>query len=312
MPRPAPSKVTTLVLLGIGTLAASTAAPFIKLAGDMNPLTITAGRLLGAGLLYLVAGRDALAGWRKLSREDKRGLLIGAPFLALHFACWIGAMSFTDLPSAVLLLVIQPLVGSFLGAKLFRERVTPGIYVALVLALIGLAIITYEDIQLSTRHLFGDILAAAGSLMIIGFFAFGKRLRPRLTFTSYMTLTYGGAGLCAAVLVAVSGVKVLGYPTESYLWLLALILITTGVGHALINYTLPYTRLFTTNLVVFAEPVLAIAAAVLFIPGETVTVSEIIGGAFLMAGLFVGVRDERRTSAEPSSGEVAGESAAAP
>ena len=308
---PEPSKRLVLILLGIGTVAASTAAPFIKLAGEMNPLTITAGRLLGAGLLYLIAGRDVRRQWKKLTWEDKRALLYGAPFLALHFACWIGAMSFTDLPSAVLLLVIQPIVGSFLGAKLFGEKVTSGVYIALVLALIGLTIITYEDIQLSTRHLIGDALAAVGSLLIIGFFAFGKRLRPKLTFTSYMTLTYGGAGICALFLVIVSGAQVVGYSAESYFWLLALILITTGVGHALINYTLPFTRLFTTNLVVFAEPVLAIAIAVMFVPGETVTISEMIGGAFLMAGLFVGVRDERR-NAVSSTKELAGESAAAP
>jgi drug/metabolite transporter (DMT)-like permease len=287
-----PSHARTLSVLAVGTLAISTAAPFITLA-KMHPLTLAAGRLLGVAVLYGVVGRDVLSQWKGLSPQYRRRLIFATPLLTAHFACWIGAFSFTDLPSAVLLLVLQPLLASWFGSRVFREKVTPGILGALALALVGLGLITYDDLTLSSAHLFGDLLVAIASLSMIGFLSVGKQLRPRLSFPAYMSLTYGGAGVWALALVLLFGVRVLGYPPASYGWLLGLILLTTGVGHAAINYVLPHMRLFTLNITVVVEPVLAIVASVLFL-GGSVTVAEVLGGAFLIAALLVGVRDETR------------------
>ena len=103
-------------------------------------------------------------------------------------------------------------------------------------------------------------------------------------------------GKWALLLVIVFGAPVATYPIESYGWLLGLVVITTGIGHAALNYVLPYVRLFTVNLATVAEPVLSIVAAVLFL-GESVTLSEICGGALLIAALFLGMRDELRPRA---------------
>ena len=280
----------TLPVLIAGTLAISTAAPFIKLA-QMSPLTLTAGRLIGVALLYAVIGRDVVAAWRALSPKDRRLIIFGTPLLAGHFACWIAAFEFTDLPSAVLLLVLQPILGSLFGARVFREHVTRGAVAALALAVVGLALIVWDDLQLSWRHLFGDALVAIAALLITLFFSIGKRLRPRMSFPAYMSLTYGSAGLWALLLLLVARAPVTGYTPSSYYWLLGLIFITTGIGHAALNYALPYARLFTVNLMTVAEPVLAILAAVLWL-GESVTGAELAGGALLVVALLVGVRDE--------------------
>ena len=61
-------------------------------------------------------------------------------------------------------------------------------------------------------------------------------------------------------------------------------------------------RLFTVNLTVFAEPVIAILSAVLFI-GQDVTDLEMIGGAFLLSGLLIGINDERRLKGETTPSE---------
>lgn len=285
-----PSSASTASIIIIGTVAVSSAAPFIKLAG-MHPLTLTAGRLLGVALLYALVGRDFIAQWRGLTRPERRRLLLGMPLLAGHFACWITAFNFTDLPSAVLLLVLQPLIASWFGARVFRERVTRGILITMTLALAGLALITFDDLRMSQRHLIGDALVAVGAVFIISFMSVGKNLRPRLSFSAWMTLAYGGAGVWAAAGVFIMKAPIVGYPAESYGWLVALIIITTGIGHAALNYVLPYVRLFTVNLATVAEPVIAIGASMLFL-AETVTSAEVIGGGLLTAAMFVGMRDE--------------------
>ena len=295
MSEASPNRIKTFGVLIVGTIAVSTAAPFIKLA-EMHPLTLTTGRLLGVAILYAFVGRDFVSEWRRLSRRDKRTLAFASPLLTGHFACWIGAFSYTDLPSAVLLLVLQPLFASILGAHIFRERVTRGIAVSLLVAVAGLALIVYDDLRFSTNHLIGDALVALGAIFIISFLSVGKNLRPRLSFSSWMTLAYGGAGLWALALTLVFDAPIAIYPAESYGWLLGMVVITTGIGHAALNYVLPYVRLFTVNLATVAEPVLSIIAAVLFL-SETVTVAEIGGGALLIAALFLGVRDELRPRA---------------
>jgi drug/metabolite transporter (DMT)-like permease len=300
-----PSKLLVSFALIFGIIAASTAAPLIKFAAEMSPLVITAGRLLGAALIYLLIGRDALSAWRSLDSRDRRNLFYAAPFLAGHFAFWIAGFQFTDLPSAVLLLAVEPLVGAIVGARVHGEKNTRAVYITIAVAVIGLLVITYDDLQMSWRHLFGDLLVVIGTLLIIGFFSFGKRLRPKISFTSYMTLTYGLAGMWALVFVVITDAPVLSYSAGSYGALLVLIVVTTCIGHALINYTLPYTRLFMVNAIVLAEPVLAISMAAAFL-GQTITGSEVVGGTLVIVALFISLRDEgRRTETSPTSDRIA-------
>jgi drug/metabolite transporter (DMT)-like permease len=221
--------------------------------------------------------------------------MLAGPFLAAHLCCWVWAFQYTDLPSAVLLLVLQPLFAAWMGSRIFREKITPSAVGAVGLAVVGLLIITFDDLTISSRHLVGDALAAAASLFMVIFMALGRKLRPHLSLPAYMTLTYGGAGLWSLLMALIVGAPFVGYPASSYMWLLGLIVITTGIGHAAFNYVLPHVRLFTVNIATVAEPALSILAAVLFL-GQKLTPLELAGGTFLMAALFVGVRDERKGS----------------
>ena len=148
-----------------------------------------------------------------------------------------------------------------------------------------------QSLALSPIYPDRTLLVAVGAVFIISFMSVGKNLRPRLSFSAWMTLAYGGAGVWAAAGVFIMKAPIVGYPAESYGWLVALIIITTGIGHAALNYVLPYVRLFTVNLATVAEPVIAIGASMLFL-AETVTSAEVIGGGLLTAAMFVGMRDE--------------------
>ena len=302
-PSSRPSLLRLFGTLTVGTIAISTSAPFIKLAG-MRPFALASGRLLGVAILYALVGRDLASAWRGLERRERARAIFAGMFLAAHLGCWIWAFEFTDLPSAVLLLVLQPLFAAWFGSFVFREKVTSSAITAVILAIAGLLIITFDDLTISPTQLVGDALAAAASLFMVIFMSLGRTLRPRMSLPAYMTMTYGGAGVWSLILALLMGVPLLGYPTSSYLWLLGLIFITTGVGHAAFNYVLPHVRLFTVNIATVAEPALSILGAVLFL-GQRLTVYELMGGILLVAALFVGVRDEKQGTAATQIEQVA-------
>jgi drug/metabolite transporter (DMT)-like permease len=89
-----------------------------------------------------------------------------------------------------------------------------------------------------------------------------------------------------------SGVPVLHGRPGAILWLGALVIVTTVAGHGLLNLAARHVGLFTVNLVIVLEPVLAIAlGAALF--GATVGTLTALGGALLIVAVLVGMRPAR-------------------
>ena len=65
--------------------------------------------------------------------------------------------------------------------------------------------------------------------------------------------------------------------------------VTTFIGHGLLNLAASYVPLFTLNLVIVLEPAIAIALGVLLF-GATVNRAQAAGGAILIAAVLVGLR----------------------
>ncbi len=290
---------TMSAVMVAAVLAVSLAAPTISVLA-IPAASIAAWRLLGAGSVYGVFAGGFRQLWRV--RTDRaifaRSSLAGL-VLSLHFLAWISAFDYTDLASAVLLLVIQPAFAALLGRWVFGEPLRPGMGWALLLAVAGLALIVFDDLTWSRRALIGDGLSVASSAAIAVFYVVARPLRDKVPFAGYMTATYGFAGTITLVVALVLASPLSGYGAREWGLLALLVVVPTGVGHALMNVALKYVRLFTINLAVVGEPICAIAIAAIWL-GMPLTIVEGVGGAILAMSLFVGFRDERVPETQPA------------
>ena len=302
------SRARLLLSLAMGTVAVSFASVLIRLAqaAGMGTLSIAAWRLLFASLILVpyawLTRREEL---RSLSRRELGLLGVSGFFLGLHFATWIGSLGYTSVASSVVLVSMGPVfVG--LGSWLFlRER--PGLLLSLgiVLAAVGSVVISWGDLGQGEDQLLGDLLALAGAVMVAGYLMIGRMVRGRLSLATYVTVVYGGAMLTLLAIVLVGRQPMLGFQPVAYVWVLGLALGPQIVGHSTLNWALRYLSATFVSIVTLAEPIGSGLLAYLIL-GEAVTVSTLVGGALVLAGIYIASRAELASARRKRAGQGAG------
>ena len=302
------SRARLLLSLAMGTVAVSFASVLIRLAqaAGMGTLSIAAWRLLFASLILVpyawLTRREEL---RSLSRREWVLLGVSGFFLGLHFATWIGSLGYTSVASSVVLVSMGPVfVG--LGSWLFlRER--PGLLLSLgiVLAAVGSVVISWGDLGQGEDQLLGDLLALAGAVMVAGYLMIGRMVRGRLSLATYVTVVYGGAMLTLLAIVLVGRQPMLGFQPVAYAWVLGLALGPQIVGHSTLNWALRYLSATFVSIVTLAEPIGSGLLAYLIL-GEAVTVSTLVGGVLVLAGIYIASRAELASARRKRAGQGAG------
>jgi drug/metabolite transporter (DMT)-like permease len=313
--RERPSGIVTTAAILIAILAVSTASIFIRFAQeDASSLAISALRLVVASLILapLALTRHAA----ELKALTRREILLGGVsglFLGLHFATWITSLEYTSVASSVVLVSTGPLWVALLSPLLLKERLSPGAFGGLALALLGGVFITlYGDCTwnnglscqpisdvLAGQNLRGDLLALAGAWAVTGYLMIGRRLRAKMSLIPYIFLVYTVAALSLLAVMAFLRVPVLGFRPVTYLWLLLLGLLPQLIGHSTYNWALRFLPAAIVAVTTLGEPIGSATLAYFFLR-EKPTIAVVIGGALILAGIYIAVRPSPR----PEAGEA--------
>ncbi len=284
-------------------VAVSFAAIFIRWA-DAPALAIAAYRLTIATLILApvvwITARDEL---RSLTYRDVQLALLSGLFLGLHFAFWISSLDHTSVASSVVFVSTSPLwVG--LAAHLFtNERLTGRMAAGIVVATAGGIIIGYGDIGIGSTELWGDVLALLGAVMVSGYFLIGRGLRPKVSLITYIFLTYGAAAVELLIIAVLTGQPFTGYTPNTYLMFLLLAVVPQLLGHSSFNWALRYLTATYVAVTVMGEPVGSTLLAWLLLD-EPPTVLKVVGGALILAGIWVATREEKEIVTDLAATEL--------
>lgn len=278
-------QVIAKIAVLVGVLAVSFAAIFVRWSAA--PALITAMyRLLFAALLTCgVIFTRGKANFKAFAVQDMVLAMGSGVFLALHFYSWFVSLELTSVASSTVLVTMQPIfvvAGEYL---LFRERVTP-------LAMLGIAISLTGSIFIGLggsrelHRLYGDVLALLGALLVSVYLLIGRSLRKRVPMLEYTLVVYSTSTVVLLVLALVSNTPLHGYPAGTWLVFFLLALVPTMLGHSLFNWALKYLETSYISVNILGEPVGATVLAWLFF-GEVPSVSEAVGGALILAGLYL-------------------------
>ena len=278
-------------LLALAVLCVSVGSIFIRFAAA-PPLAVAFYRITLATLVVApFAAGSAVRAWPVLSSRRRLAVIASGIALGLHFATWIASLSFTSVAVSVLLVNTAPLFTVAFSRLVLGEAVAPVVAVAMAIALAGAALIAAADWADSAASLLGSGLAVAGAITLSAYHVIGRGLRDALPLPAYVLSVWAGAAATLAILVAVAGVAVTGYPPRTYGWLLALALVPTVAGHGLVNLSLRSFPAPTVGLFLLGEPVAASALAYAIF-GERIGALTFAGGILVVAALGIVVRSE--------------------
>lgn len=268
--------------LVLGLVAVSTSGPFFVMS-HMSAFAAVFWRTALGGALALT-----WAWWRgslafDALRQHRRGLLLSGVLLGPHFLLWVKAFELTDYASNLILLVAQPIWSALLD----RARGQPlpvRAPLVLALSLLGMLLVTGADMSLGPSALLGDLCCVCAGLIGALFFVVGRAPRLALPLDAYMGVTLlvsAGTALPVAVL---ADVPLLDYPQQSWVWLSAIVLVSTLAGHSLLNVAARTLSLFTVNMAILLEPIMAIGlGAALF--GAAITAAQVAGAMLLLGSV---------------------------
>jgi len=283
-----------LVLLLVSLTAVSTSAPLIAVtAAPALAIAFWRNAMASAVLVPIALARN-LAELRSLSRREWRLCVLAGALLAGHFATWVPSVSLTSVASATALVATQPVWAALL-ARTAGRRVRRAVWVGIVVAVVGAALLAGVDISLSGRALAGDALATVGGALAAAYVTAGAAVRVRVSTTSYTTLCYGSCGLLLLAVCLVSRQRLGGYDGETWLKLAALTAGAQLLGHSLFNVLLRSTSATTLSLaILFEVPGAALIAAIWL--GQVPPLSAVPGLTLLLVGTGIVVRSGTRAA----------------
>jgi drug/metabolite transporter (DMT)-like permease len=292
------------LLLGIA--AVSTASLLIRLAQVEAPsFVIAAGRLTIASLII------GLFAWKKLRLEIPNLslrtlllLLLAGFFLGFHFATWITSLEYTTVASSVVIVTTAPLWVAIFSPLILKEKITKWIVIGLIVSLAGSVIVGLNSAcsiisrQLvcqsffaitSGRMFIGNLLALLGAFLSAGYLIVGRRTRNSLSLSSYTFVVYSVAAAVLIFLVIITGQKITGFSTRTYLFIIALAVIPQLIGHSSFNWTLKFLSAAVVSIALLGEPIGTVILSFLFLK-ESPTILEIIGGLLILCGIIISTR----------------------
>lgn len=277
----------------IGVISVSLSAIFVKLA------TADAGVIAFYRMLFSVLMMLPVFLWKyvgelkELSKKDWIYSSLAGIFLAFHFILWFESLNYTSVASSTVLVTMQPLF-AFLGTYLFfGERISRKTMLAGSIAIIGSALISWGDFKISGSALYGDILALIACALITGYLLFGQDVRQRLSLMTYTMVVYSMSVVTLFFYVVLKGESFGPYPQTEWFWFILLALIPNLLGHNLFNWAVKWVSTNVISIAILFEPVGA-AILAMFIFKEYVTITQVVGGLIVLAGITLFVVDLKK------------------
>jgi drug/metabolite transporter (DMT)-like permease len=263
-------------------------APILVRWSELPPIATAAWRLLLAQpMLWLWLAlelRQAEAPTRPATRRDHVLLALSGFLFAGDMAFWNWSVTLTSVSNAALFPNLAPVLVTLGACVLFGERITARFILGMVLAMGGAALLLKVDIQLSHRHLLGDLCGLATAVFYAAYMLTVKQLRR--TFSTATVMAWSGLTNTATLLLAAGLAGERLWPASPRAWevLLALAFFAQVAGQGLIAYAFAHLSASFSSLSLLFQPIVATGLAWVLLR-EQPTLPQALGGAVILLGI---------------------------
>jgi len=270
--------------LSVGLIAIGFSAIFVSQAGV--PGTVASFYRMAIPTVIIAAPAIKRLRERKWYGPSLRWAVFGGLLFALDLAFWASGVVLSGATIPTLLANTAPVwVG--LGALLFfREKLPRKFWFGLAIALLGTALVLGLESFGAMSFDLGALLGLIAGLFYAVYFLITQIGRKWLDVLSYFWVSGVTATAALFIFNLLLSQPMWGFTPITYFNLLALGLISQGVGVLAINYVqglLPATIVSTTLL---GQPVLTALLAALLL-GEKLQPAQIVGGAAVLLGVYI-------------------------
>jgi len=227
---------TDLIGLFLSVIMASSAASLMA-ATDAPSLGIAFWRNALAAIILLPFLFKNIPLLRSLNKKMWIGMGAAGVFLGIHFAFWVPSVKLTSISAAISIVSTQ-VVWVALFAWLTGNRPPRRQAIGIILALLGVVVLTGIDLTLTPAAIIGDLFCVIAAIVGAAYMHNGQQVRAKLSLTAYTSVVYLIAALVLLVICLSQGVALGGYSPHAWLLIAAVTLFAQFGGHSLLNRAL--------------------------------------------------------------------------
>ncbi len=278
-----------ILLLAVGLLTFGFAPILVRLATDVEPLTLAAMRTGFAVLFLLPFWLPKKASLQELKENGARPILLIAAgvSLGMHFTLWIWSLHHTSVASASVLVTIHPVMLIVAESLIFKKNFRPLVWIGVFIAFGGSVLLGIADDTHAGQFpnaLIGNIMAFSAAVIFVLYFMLGRSIRQHTEWIDYVFYVYLYAAItCGIFTLIISG----GFPYVSGSAIIVGIALAIGptiIGHGSMNYAVKYVSPTLLSTLILSEAVFA-AVAAYFIFGEIPSNLSMIAMLIIMTGV---------------------------
>jgi len=291
--------VTAYFALGVGVLALSFSAMFVRWANAPGPITALYRMFFSIFLLLPFFIQRTNVNPATKSRVIIFPLLAGV-FTALDLALWNTSLSYTTAANATLLGNTAPLWVALGTWLILKQKLSSAFWRGLAITLLGAALILGTDFLLHPRFGIGDVMAMFTGFFYGIYYLFTEKSRLYFGSVSHVFFVGIGASITLLIINVVLQNPFTGYDTRTWIVFLVTALVSQLIGYMALAYALGHLPASIVAPTMVLQPVVT---AILAIPllGEIPNIWQVIGGSIALVGIYIVNRAHQRTLKEPPS-----------
>jgi len=289
--RIAEERVSPLAALAVAVLAVSTSAILVRWSEAPSSVKALYRVVFMTALVAPVAVARDRKDLQRIGRRDTVVALAAGAALAVHFAAWFESLEFTTVAASVTLVQTQPLFVAAGAALLLGERVTRMTVVGILVAVVGVAVMSAGEAgsQAASAPLLGNTLAVAGAIAAAAYVLAGRSLRQRISLFPYVTVVYAACSVVLLGVVVAQGHDLLAYPLREWLLFLGMAVGPGLFGHTVVNWALEHLESSLVSVSLLGEPVGSTVLA-LWLLAEVPGPWTVVGGGVVLGGIYLVAR----------------------
>jgi drug/metabolite transporter (DMT)-like permease len=294
-----PGRTKAYLVLALGVFAIGWSALFVRWS-QVPGWTSAFWRMTIAQLVFVPWALGAQRGRRRPSRRATRQAMIAGAFFAADLALFNTAVMVSSAANATLLGTNAPIFVALGAWLLYRDRPTRRFWAGFALSFLGMLAIVGMDLVRHPTLGLGDAFAVVGAACYAGYLLYVRRSRMEIDALTFSAISGVTAVVTLLVICLVIGTPLRGYPASSWWALIGLALVTQVIGHLSVAYSLGRLPVSVTSIVLLGQAPITAALAVPLL-GERLTLLQCVGGALVLAGIYVVNRTPRArvVEAEP-------------
>ncbi len=228
---------------------------------------------------------------KSMAKTDLLKSCVSGIFLGLHFVAYFDSLAYTTIGASVVLANTEVFFVALISLLLWREKIPRKGWIGIGLTFFGGVTVAFTSGDITGGQIYGNLLALSSAAAMSVYTLLGQSVRKHHSTAVYTAIVYGCAAVTIALLGSILQATVFPICGTDFLLALALALVCTLLGHSLYSWGLKFESAAFISMTKLLEPIFA-ALLGLFFFHETLTITTILGGLAILAGIFVYTRKD--------------------